>query len=329
MALTFGTTYRIKSCYNTSTNRYLNVYGNEQVSNNRNVCLWTLDASANAQKWVYSNFSDNSKLVTALSSTYALNYYWLNGQGNPGNCDIYPHSNNDTDSALTIVAINASSTAQNMYRIKLKNYNLYLTAAGDYDNADVSWQAYSGTSAQTWKFEDVTNYTYPTTSRVLSQIYSNAHPGIDIASTQGTPIYAFADGIVSYTQNATRNWNPYSGDPSQADTETDNASSLSSMGNAIAINHYNPDSNVCSGSYARTIYMHMSGASNYSVGNTVHKGDVIGYIGSTGRSTGPHLHFALSVGSLSTMAPGTQGWVKISDLPNKNSVNLYLPEYHL
>jgi murein DD-endopeptidase MepM/ murein hydrolase activator NlpD len=54
-------------------------------------------------------------------------------------------------------------------------------------------------------------------------------------------------------------------------------------GNVVMINHSDLGPNV------RSIYAHLQ-RTNVSVGQTVAKGDVIGFLGSTGRSTGPHLH---------------------------------------
>lgn len=85
------------------------------------------------------------------------------------------------------------------------------------------------------------------------------HNGIDFASSTGNPILAAADGVVvAAAYNAT-------------------------MGNYIMIDH---------GSEVYTIYMHASSL-NVSTGQTVNKGDRIGSVGSTGRSTGPHLHFGV------------------------------------
>ncbi|MCI8773311.1 MAG: peptidoglycan DD-metalloendopeptidase family protein [Lachnospiraceae bacterium] len=85
------------------------------------------------------------------------------------------------------------------------------------------------------------------------------HNGIDLAAPSGTPIYA-----------------AYDGDVVAADYS-------SSMGNYIMINHGN-------GLY--TIYMHCS-TLYVSKGASVFKGQNIAAVGSTGRSTGPHLHFSV------------------------------------
>lgn len=85
------------------------------------------------------------------------------------------------------------------------------------------------------------------------------HNGLDMAASSGTPILAAYDGDVVAAD--------YSG----------------SMGNYIMINH---------GSGLYTIYMHCS-ALYVSKGQTVSKGQNIAAVGSTGRSTGPHLHFSV------------------------------------
>lgn len=83
------------------------------------------------------------------------------------------------------------------------------------------------------------------------------HPGVDIAANYGAPIYASASG---YVQQA--GWN-------------------GGYGKYVRLSH----------DYGYgTAYGHMSGI-NVNIGDFVNKGDVIGYVGSTGYSTGPHLHF--------------------------------------
>ncbi|MCF6445762.1 peptidoglycan DD-metalloendopeptidase family protein [Nereida sp. MMG024] len=87
------------------------------------------------------------------------------------------------------------------------------------------------------------------------------HNGVDWAAPTGTPIQAVADGRVSRAN--------FSG----------------SYGNIIYIDHPN-------GAHSR--YAHMKAfAEGVRLGSTVKAGDVIGYVGTTGRSTGPHLHFEL------------------------------------
>lgn len=84
------------------------------------------------------------------------------------------------------------------------------------------------------------------------------HAGLDFAAPQGTPIYATADGIVTLAGNT--------GD---------------GYGNHVVINH---------GYGYETLYGHM-----YKVkarkGRRVKRGEIIGYVGSTGKSTGPHCHY--------------------------------------
>ena len=87
------------------------------------------------------------------------------------------------------------------------------------------------------------------------------HKGIDLAAPTGTPIYATADGVVSKAK-----W-------------------FSSYGLYVSIEH---------GGKLQTRYAHMSRL-NVADGQRVKKGDVIGFVGSTGRSTGPHLHYEVRV----------------------------------
>ena len=89
---------------------------------------------------------------------------------------------------------------------------------------------------------------------------SSYHKGIDLAAPQGTPIYAARSGVVT---TATYN---------------------SSAGYYVSINH---------GDGFASVYMHLT---HYVVkaGQAVSQGQVIGYMGSTGVSTGSHLHFGIS-----------------------------------
>ena len=91
------------------------------------------------------------------------------------------------------------------------------------------------------------------------------HPAVDFAVPQGTPIYATKSGTVTAAT-----YNEYNG-------------------YYVAINHND--------GYT-SLYAHMT---NFvvSVGQTVSQGEVIGYVGSTGYSTGPHMHFEITYGGAS------------------------------
>jgi murein DD-endopeptidase MepM/ murein hydrolase activator NlpD len=87
------------------------------------------------------------------------------------------------------------------------------------------------------------------------------HSGVDIGSSYGHPIIAPADGVVTFTDQ------------------------LGGYGKAIMIDHGNGIS---------TRYGHLSGYA-VTAGQAVHRGDVIGYVGASGRSTGPHLHYEVRI----------------------------------
>lgn len=93
--------------------------------------------------------------------------------------------------------------------------------------------------------------------------YASCHTGVDISAGMGTPIQAAASGTVVSTDSG----GPY--------------------GNHTLVSHGNGIS---------TMYAHQSSFA-VSPGQSVSAGQVIGYVGSTGYSTGPHLHFEVHVGS--------------------------------
>jgi murein DD-endopeptidase MepM/ murein hydrolase activator NlpD len=94
--------------------------------------------------------------------------------------------------------------------------------------------------------------------------YSRLHKGTDFAAPRGTPIYAAGDGVV---ESAGRN---------------------GAYGKYLRIRH--------NGTY-KTAYAHMKRiAKGMRRGKRVRQGQIIGYVGSTGRSTGPHLHYEVLQG---------------------------------
>jgi murein DD-endopeptidase MepM/ murein hydrolase activator NlpD len=87
------------------------------------------------------------------------------------------------------------------------------------------------------------------------------HNGIDIPGPVGTPIYATADGTVGRAQR------------------------LGGYGNYVEINH---------GNEIQTRYGHLS-AIAVTPGQRIRRGEILGYMGSTGRSTGSHLHYEVRI----------------------------------
>lgn len=106
-----------------------------------------------------------------------------------------------------------------------------------------------------WPLEGV--LTSPFGERTWANGFSEFHRGIDIAAPSGMPVKAAKSGIITY------------------------AAEMGSYGNVVFINH---------GDGLSTRYAHLSEI-NCEVGDEVRMGDVIGLVGSTGNSTGPHLHF--------------------------------------
>ena len=130
----------------------------------------------------------------------------------------------------------------------------------------------------------------PVASGRMSSPYSNnrclmgvcrPHRGTDYAAPTGTPIYAAGDGVIDRLQT------------------------LSGYGKYIRIRH--------DGTY-QTAYAHLSRyASGMAVGVRVRQGQTIGYVGNTGRSTGPHLHYEVirngtQVNPESNQAPVQADW---------------------
>lgn len=109
--------------------------------------------------------------------------------------------------------------------------------------------------------------TWPAWGRITSQFgarihpftgYTTRHEGIDIANLEWTPVYATADGIVHSVGRK-----PY-------------------YGNIVYLDHH--------GNGYQTRYAHLVQAAVVE-GQIIRRGDLLGYMGSTGRSTGTHLHY--------------------------------------
>lgn len=150
-----------------------------------------------------------------------------------------------------------------------------------------SWTAIEKTSPATGSGAEATAYSSPVAQRAISvpsrmPLEGSAltsgfgmrthpvlggrrqHQGIDLAAPGGTPVYATADGVIGRAD-----W-------------------YSSYGLFVSISH---------GAAMETRYAHLSRLA-VAAGDNVKKGDLVGYVGSTGRSTGPHLHYEVRVEGL-------------------------------
>ena len=109
----------------------------------------------------------------------------------------------------------------------------------------------------------VGTFIWPTTERFISGYnYSSVHPAIDIGGQEGNPIYAVDSGVVVYA-----GWSDYG------------------YGYLIVLDH---------GNGWQSAYAHLSAVA-VSCGQSVYQGGYIGALGTTGNSSGPHLHFELSI----------------------------------
>jgi len=114
-------------------------------------------------------------------------------------------------------------------------------------------------------------FTWPSACRIITRGFNPriSHWGLDCANSQGTPIYAADSGTV--VKASTGTWG-------------------GGYGNHVIIDH---------GNGIKTIYAHMYSV-GVSVGQNVARGEALGLMGTTGRSTGPHLHFEVIVNGTKT-----------------------------
>ena len=138
-----------------------------------------------------------------------------------------------------------------------------------------NWEVFKETGA---------GWTWPTEPRyIVTSEYGyrslgggKQHNGIDISGTGwGSKIYAANEGVVTYVFSGCAN-DGYYGNPCG-----------SGYGNQVVIDH---------GNNIYTIYAHIMNDITVSVGQSVSKGQIIGYMADSGSSTGTHLHFAVSMG---------------------------------
>ena len=198
---------------------------------------------------------------------------WINGKIN---------KNNLVDEGLPTYDYFVTKYVKNAYNLIDNGTNIYITSTplnkvgtggGNNDNDDNPTMTPVKTKC-TASNGDI--YTYPTTGTITAGTPSypsggnstggSAHYGIDIANSEGTPIYAPYTGLVAKIQSGTTGY-----------------------GNYVIIN---VDDQGNGETYH--LFGHLSKFSDIEVGQRVTKSTVIGYMGSTGNSTGNHLHWEIS-----------------------------------
>ncbi len=145
LTATWSNTYKIT---NVGANKCLNIYGSNvtSLSNGINVTLWN-DSGTNEQKWmIFGSDWTGIHIHSVIDVDYGLNVF---RSGSPYNCNVYKIAGNETDATIDIIAIGDS------YKIKLTNYNLYLTVGSSSNGTNVYWAAPSSSSYQLWNINAV------------------------------------------------------------------------------------------------------------------------------------------------------------------------------
>lgn len=111
-------------------------------------------------------------------------------------------------------------------------------------------------------------FSWPLTNGNISSYFGKRrrdfHDGIDISAPRGTPIHAAKDGVVIYSSRKIKGY-----------------------GNMVVIKHGN----------MATVYAHNS-KNLVKKGDRVKQGEIVGFVGATGRATGPHVHFEVRQGQI-------------------------------
>jgi murein DD-endopeptidase MepM/ murein hydrolase activator NlpD len=166
------------------------------------------------------------------------------------------------DAQSMAVPTDVAETATDRGNFTVTSYAQILRA--QYGNISYSYAMTTG--AVRWPFP----YVVPISSGFGSRVApcrgcSSMHMGIDFVPGAGTPIYAIADGVVR--EHKVETWG---------------------LGNSVVISH------TIGGKAVDSVYAHMqAGSVVVEAGQEIKVGDLIGLVGSTGTSTGSHLHFEI------------------------------------
>ena len=177
-------------------------------------------------------------------------------------------------SGYTVVNGELASSLEIIDQVSIREKVDQVTTKGK--KVSAGWQSFKDTGSG-WTWPTVSPYIVTSEYGYRSLGGGKKHNGIDISGTPwGSNIYASNDGVVTYVFRDCPNNGSY---PNGCG---------SGYGNQVIIEHEN---NIY------TIYAHMTNDVPVNVGQTVSKGQVIGFMGNSGQSTGKHLHFGVSIGN--------------------------------
>lgn len=143
MAYTFEQSYYFRP-YRGNSSFWLNRYGNGSIASHQKATLYTAAGSADQRLKVHK-VSGGCQLLSDLNNAYGLNIY---GTKAGSVCDFYPVSGNFNDALIDLLTVDA---ANNLYRIKMINHNLYLTPASNSSGAALTWENTSNADNQIWQ----------------------------------------------------------------------------------------------------------------------------------------------------------------------------------
>lgn len=143
MAYTFEQSYYFRP-YRGNSSFWLNRYGNGSIASHQKATLYTAAGSADQRLKVHK-VSGGCQLLSDLNNAYGLNIY---GTKAVSVCDFYPVSGNFNDALIDLLTVDA---ANNLYRIKMINHNLYLTPASNSSGAALTWENASNADNQIWQ----------------------------------------------------------------------------------------------------------------------------------------------------------------------------------
>lgn len=278
------TTDTYSTISNVGSGKVLNVYKNGDA-NNVNVTLWADDGTTGVH-WKLINRGGSYVIIPQCAQSRALNIYG-NSANVGSNVCLWQQTGHSTQ------GWNIERVSGGYILRSANNPNLVLSASGSENGSNVLVKAYNSSDRlQIWNSSLFGGLVQPTTnnSSLMWPLAGGAgrvtapagqirggyiHVGTDIGAPAGTPIVAVSSGTVKAVG-------------------CDDV-----RGNFIVIEH---------GNYW-CVYQHMKSQACVGKGANVTQGQTIGHVGSTGHSTGPHLHFEIALTSSLSKSGSPQNYI--------------------